>query len=105
MSWSKLWETVKGREGWRVAVHGVTESDTTERQGRFMFPLLISRPGPGDCKARADAPSSQPTLCRLSQLDPRGGPKAPTFTGLLSFFSNVAKTCESKFCVWSKQDL
>ena len=28
MSFSKLWETVKGREAWHAAVHGVTKSQT-----------------------------------------------------------------------------
>ena len=28
MSLSKIWETVKDREAWRTAVHGVTKSQT-----------------------------------------------------------------------------
>ena len=31
VSLSKLWEMVKDRETWRVALHGVTESDMTEQ--------------------------------------------------------------------------
>ena len=37
MNLSKLWEMVRGREAWRVAVHGVTESRT-----QFSYPTTTA---------------------------------------------------------------
>ena len=42
MNLSKLWEIVKDREAWHVAVHGVTESDTPKCLNNNSPILIIS---------------------------------------------------------------
>ena len=50
MTFSKLWETEKGREAWHAAKRGCKESDTTERlnnkkTGNIWAEILLSGGG------------------------------------------------------------
>ena len=41
MNLGKLWEMVRGREGWHVAVYGVAKSQTGQLNSKTPFPRCV----------------------------------------------------------------